>query len=30
VKTLDGGGDTVTSTGANPALILGAFVSYRF
>ena len=30
VKTLDGGGDTVTSTGANPALILGAFVSYKF
>lgn len=30
VKTLDGGGDTVTSTGGNPALILGAFVSYRF
>jgi hypothetical protein len=30
VKTLDGGGDTVTSTGANPALILGAFVSFRF
>jgi len=30
VKTLDGGGSTVTSTGGNPALILGAFVSYRF
>ena len=30
VKTLDGGGDTVTSTGGNPALILGAFISYRF
>jgi hypothetical protein len=30
VKTLDGGGDTVTSTGANPALILGAFVSFKF
>jgi len=30
VKTLDGGGNTMTSTGANPALILGAFISYRF
>ena len=30
VKTLDGGGSTMTSTGANPALILGAFVSFRF
>jgi hypothetical protein len=30
VKTLDGGGSTVTSTGGDPALVLGAFVSYRF
>ena len=30
VKTLDGGGNTVTSTGANPALLLGAFASFKF
>ena len=30
VKTLDGGGNTMTSTGGNPALLLGAFVSFRF
>ena len=30
VKTLDGGGDTMTSTGGNPALLLGAFVSFKF
>jgi len=30
VKTLDGGGNTLTSTGGNPALILGVFASYRF
>ena len=30
VKTLDGGGDTVTSTGGNPSLLLGAFASFRF
>ena len=30
VKTLDGGGSTMTSTGGDPALVLGAFVSWRF
>lgn len=30
VKTLDGGGTTVTSTGARPALLLGVFASYKF
>lgn len=30
LKTLDGGGDTMTSTGGDPALVLGAFVSWRF
>ena len=30
LKTLDGGGSTMTSTGANPGLELGAFVSFRF
>jgi hypothetical protein len=30
VKTLDGGGNTMTSTGADPALLLGAFVSFKF
>lgn len=30
VKTLDGGGDTVTSTGGNPSLLLGAFASFKF
>ena len=30
VKTLDGGGTTVTSTGGNPSLLLGAFASFKF
>jgi hypothetical protein len=30
VKTLDGGGTTVTSTGSRPALLLGVFASYKF
>ena len=30
VKTLDGGGNTVTSTGSHPALLLGVFASYKF
>lgn len=30
VQTLDGGGNTVTSTGSRPALLLGVFASYKF
>jgi hypothetical protein len=30
LKTLTGGGDTITSTGANASLMVGAFASYRF
>ncbi len=30
VKTLDGGGNTLTSTGGDPSLVLGAFISYKF
>lgn len=30
VKTLDGGGTTVTSTGGNPSLLLGVFASFKF